>query len=226
MMNIKTSVLLLAGALLFLQPAPVVRAGAADAVYAVAADTNVWFYSAEEEASKLFLIPETYYVRVLEREEEFSAVEYLVNDPPFRKVVGYCRTDALTFVDFVPERPYLRKEITLSYTLAAGGAPGGEFDSIERTFVYYGSRYEKGNLYLYVLSEGVFGYVPAEEEPAFERNDDFLAMAGPSEPAEEVQAGGLSAAEIVVICLASAAAVVCAVFVLRGKRADTGEPEL
>ncbi len=206
-------------------PVPAAAASAAESEYAVAADGNVWFYSAEEEESRLFLIPETYYVHVLNVGETYSAAEYLINDPPYRKIVGYCRTQALTFVDFVPARPYLLRQITVSYTLPEGGALGSAFDSIERDFVYYGTRYEKGQLYFYVLSEGTFGYIPAEEELEFERNDDFLVSAGPAEEEEPPAQGGLSPAEIVVICLACAAAVVCAAFVIRGKRPSSDAPE-
>lgn len=213
---------LLALLMLFFSPLPArVTAHALDRRYAAAADGNVWFYEAESEESKLFLIPETYYVCVLYAGETYSAVEYLINEAPYKKIVGYCRTDALTFVDFVPERPYLLKQLTVSYTLPAGSGLGDEFSTVERTFVYYGTRYEKGQLYLYVLSEGKFGYIPAEEEPPFERNNDVLAPVGPSdEVVPSPEAGTLSAAEIVIICLVCAAAVVCAVFVIRGGRKE------
>lgn len=201
-----------------------VRADAAETGYAVAADASVWFYSAENEESRLFLVPETYYVHILHEGDTFTAVEYLVNEAPYQKVVGYCRTDALTFVDFVPARPYLMKQITVSYTLPEGDTLGDEFGSIERTFVYYGARYEKGQLYYYVLADGKFGYIPAEEELSFERNDDFLAAVG-GEGGAAGTGGGLSAAEIAVICIACVAAVVCAGFVIRGKKVSPEPPE-
>ncbi len=213
-----------------LVPLPVKRASADELRYAVAADSNVWFYAAESEDEKLFLLPESYYVRVLSVGEEFTAAEYLVNDPPFRKVMGYCRTDALTFVDFIPARPYLRKEITVSYTLPGGGSGVDElFSSIERTFVYYGDRYEKGQLYFYVLYDGKFGYIPAEEEVVFERNDDYLSVpAGPGvsaeeEPPKESSKGASLGVQIAACCIVLVAAVAIGVFVLRGKRASPSD---
>ncbi len=190
--------------------------------YAVAANDGVWFYASENEDERLFLLPESYYVRVLSEEENFSAVEYLVNDPPFRKVVGYCQTAALTFVDFIPARPFLKKELTVSYTLHNGGADFGDrpvFSEIERSYVYYGMRYEGGVSYAYVLYEGSFGYIPVEGEPAFEKNDDYLSVSTePEEGASPEAKGGLSAAQIAVICVVCVAAVAAAVFILRGRR--------
>lgn len=133
--------------------------------YAVALG-EVWFYASADEEEKRFLLPETYYVRVLERGETYCTVEYLTDDAPYKKLLGYCRTDALTFVDFVPERPYLRRQITVTYTLPQTGDLGTEdFLTVQRTFVYYGDRYEEDGLYLYVLSDNEFGYIPAEAPP-------------------------------------------------------------
>lgn len=214
---------LLLGALL-LPAATRVRARAETLRYAVAADSNVWFYSSESESGKLFLIPETYYVRVLNEGERFTAVEYLVNDAPYRKIMGYCETAALTFVDFIPARPFLRKQITVAYSIqtdeAFGDAFTDVFGNIERTFVYYGLRYENGGRYAYVLYGDTFGYIPLSEEPPFERNDDYLSVpsGGTGDLEQTEKAEGLSAAEIAAICVACVAAAAVAVVVIRGRR--------
>ena len=152
----------LLAALLF--PAPPRPVSATDGRYAVCVQ-DVWFYAGENEEEKLFLVPDTYYVRVLEAGEIYSTVEYLTDDPPYKKLLGYCRTDQLLFVDFIPVRPYLRKQITVSYTLPGSGSLDDAFSTVERTFVYYGDRYENGQLYLYVLLDGTFGYIPASAPP-------------------------------------------------------------
>lgn len=211
------------------------RARADTLRYAVAADSNVWLYSSESADAQLFLIPETYYVRVLNEGERFTAVEYLVNDAPYQKIMGYCETAALTFVDFIPARPFLRKEITVSYSIQSDDAFADAFPdvfgSIERTFVYYGLRYANGDRYAYVLYNGTFGYIPIGEEPAFERNDDYLSVPSGSVDGggEGGQKSGLSAVQIVAICIACVAAVAVAAFVLKGKRRssppDADRPE-
>ena len=145
-------------------------------------------------------------------------MEYQTDDAPYKKILGYCRTDALTFVDFTPARPYLRKQITVTYTLPEAGDLGSEdFTSVERTYVYYGDRYEGDQLYLYVLLEDTFGYLPADEVPAFERNTDYLQnVSGEAPP--ETEDGSANALQIVVIVLACVAAIAVAVILLRGKR--------
>ena len=66
---------------------------------------DVWLYAEENEESGLFLLPYTYYVRVVERGEPFSAVVYGTDEAPYRAVKGYCKTELLTFVGFVPSAP-------------------------------------------------------------------------------------------------------------------------
>lgn len=218
--------LLLAACLSAAFPAPRAASAAEDGVYAVATG-EVWFYAGASEEEKLFLMPETYYVRILEQGEPYCTVEYLTDDAPYKKILGYCRTDALTFVDFVPERPYLRKQITVTYTLPETGDLGTEdFTRYERTFVYYGDRYDGDQLYLYVLSDGVFGYIPAEEPPVFERNDDYLsATSGTAEEEPPAESSSPNAVQIVVILLACLAAVAVAVILLRGKKPPREQQE-
>ena len=200
-----------------LPPVPVFGASAAQTPrYAVAADEDVWFYTGESEDRKLFVLPYSYYVRVLERGDEYTSVEYLTDEAPYRKLLGYCKTDALTFVDFIPARPYLKLPVTVTYTLPESGEFAEEsFTSIQRTFLYYGSRVENGRLYLYVLEGDTFGFLPAAELPTFEYNDDFLTAAdGEAGPA----APSTNAGQIVAVSIACAAAVALAVLLLRGKR--------
>ncbi len=212
--------------LLFLfAPAPQ-RAQAAEERYAAAVEADVWFYSSENENSRVFLLPATYYVKVISEGETFTRVEYLTDDGPYQKISGYCRTEDLLFVDYIPVRPYLKKEVTLSYTLPqTGGLGGGSFSTVEKTFVYYGHRYEDGVLYYYVLSGDTFDYIPAEKELEYEKNTDcldYLAAKGVSGEAEGGQ-GGMNASTILVICVACAAAIAIAVLVIRGKHAPVAE---
>lgn len=194
--------------------------------YAVAAHPDVWFYAAASESSRLFLIPYTYYVKIRSEGEIYTAVEYLTDDAPYKKVYGYCKTEELTFVDFIPERPYLRREITVSYSLPqAGNIGGGAFEKIERTFVYYGHRYEGAQLYFYVLSDGTFDYIPSDEELLFDYNTDYLEQTSGEEEGVQPSEKGLSGVEIAVIVVACAAALAVAVFVLKGKRPPVPEHE-
>ncbi|MDE7158558.1 MAG: hypothetical protein K2N74_03190 [Clostridiales bacterium] len=205
-------------------PRAQVQARAEGERYAVAAERNVWFYSEASEGTGLFILPYTYYVKVVSEGEVFCAVEYLYDSLPYRKLRGYCKKSALTFVDFVPVRPGLLREVTISYNLPAeyGALGNGNFKHIEQTFVYYGHRYEQNSLYFYVAKDGIFDYVPATEELTYELNTDYLPPP-PEENEPTAETGGISTVHVVVICLVCAAAVVIAVSVMRGKR-PSAEP--
>ncbi len=207
----------------FCAPAQTILSARAEGeVYAVAESSEVWFYKSENENDKLFCIPRTYYVKVLSRGERFSLCEYLRDATPYKKVVGYCLTDSLTFVDFVPQRPFLYREVTVEYVLPGASLGNGSFAGLKETFVYYGTRYEDGQLYFYVGKDGAFDYIPADEEISFELNSDYLP--DPETPAKDSSlSGGLSAVQIVLITLAAVAVLVVAVFVAHGKKSAPPE---
>ena len=203
---------------ILLLPATPMTAHAESASYAVAASNDVWFYSKPDEESGLFVLPYTYYVHVMAMGEDFCAVEYLEDSAPYQKLKGYCKTDALTFVDFVPARPYLRLEIPLTYVID-GDFPalgGSDLSTMKVAAVYYGTKTFDGTLALYVYANGVFGYVPARAEPEYEHNTDYLTAA-PAEPSAAVKGTGLSAGHIVAIVLACVVSVVISALLLRGK---------
>lgn len=207
---------------LFLSPArATLSARAESAAYAVAENADVWFYAEENEETRLFCIPRTYYVRILSRGEKFSLCEYLRDSAPYKKIVGYCLTDSLTFVDFVPQRPFLYREVTVEYVLPGASIGGGKFSGLKETFVYYGNRYENGQLYFYVGKDGEFDYIPASEELVYELNSDYLPE--PEAPAAGSNNGGLSAVQIVLITLSAVAVLVIAVFVAHGKKSAPPE---
>ena len=203
-------------------------ASAEEPVYAVADSQNVWFYSAENEESGLFLLPYTYYVKVLRRGTLYCAVQYLDDAAPYKSISGFCKTEDLTFVDFVPQRPFLKREITISYSAenTTGTWMGkGAFDKVQKTFVYLGTSYLGTARFFYVYADGVFDYVPATGEILFELNTDYLESASGkvdedlNGEVDKTPVAGLSGAQIALICVAAAALVVIAMFVLRGKKA-------
>ncbi len=218
---------------LALSPSPT-AVSAAEERYAVVPDGDVWFYAGETESSRVFLLPRTYYVKLLGEGDGYYRAEYLVDEAPYKKLTGYCKKEDVIPVDYIPVRPYLKKEITLSYSLPTSGGTGGlggSFSSVEKTFVYYGQRYEGAELYYYVLSDGTFDYIPAKSELVFEQNTDYLdylaaqgTMGSGGDTASTTEKG-ISAAVIVVICLASAAAVAVAVLLVRGKKQTAAEDD-
>lgn len=230
--------LFLIAALLILLASPLSvateRANAEELSYAVADGTEIWFYAEANEDSGLFIIPYTYYVVVLERGTTFCAVQYFDDVSPYKAIKGYCKTSDLTFVDFVPARPFLRVELTVSYQLAeqpAVSMGNGTFNTVEKTFVYYGTSYLGTARFHYVSSNGVFDYIPATQEITYELNTDYLVSDAPvtsqetKDPEETASSSAPSALQIVLICLTAAAVSAIAFFVLRGRKAPVRESE-
>ncbi|MDE7295787.1 MAG: hypothetical protein K2N84_00835 [Clostridia bacterium] len=224
----KRIILILSSLLLiftFSAPAPAAKASAAGERYAVAATHDVWFYEEANESKGLFILPYTYYVKVLNEGNPYCLVEYQDGTNGYKKITGYCLKDALTFVDFLPERPFLRKQINLAYTIAGGPSFGtGGLGSMERSVCFYGTYYAGTAQYYYVYADGVFDYVPATEPVNYDLNTDYLSSVSAVEPPVDEpakEAGGLNALQIVVICMLCVAAVIAALFVLRGKKPPT-----
>ncbi len=191
--------------------------------YAVAVTENVWLYREKNEESGIFLLPVSYYVRILGEDEEYYEAEYFEDAAPYLAVKGYCKKADLQLVDFLPARPYLRLELAVSYVIE--GAPSsamgnGSFDRITRTFLYYGTSYLGTTRFYYVLCDGVFDYIPATQELVFERNTDYLSP--PEEPpaAEkpEEAVSSLTGAHAAVLLAIGLSAAAIAIFVLRGRR--------
>ena len=105
----------------------------------------------------LFLLPKTYYVKVVDYGAEYTKIEYLYDSDKVKKLVGYAKTSTLTFVDYIPNEPYLYKIFQLRYTM--GGSPDGALGEIVVDCAYYGDYTIGGKTYCYVLRGNDFGYV-------------------------------------------------------------------
>lgn len=175
---------------------------------------ETFFYSVPDDNSGLFLLPRTYYVRLLEYGYTYSKIEYLTDDAYTKKLVGYARTEDLTFVDYVPVRPYLYYLFDVTYTLDSGSANNSTFlDKITMTCAYYGDYKIGSKTYCYVLRETQFGYIPKPPTLVFEENTEYAeylkeleaSASAPSEPQEdEPQKSSVSpmhVAILVALCL-------------------------
>lgn len=175
---------------------------------------ETFFYSIPDENSGLFLLPQTYYVRLLEYGFEYSKIEYLTDDAYTKKLVGYAKTDHLTFVDYVPARPYLYYLFDVTYTIDEGNVESSTFlDSITMTCAYYGDYKIGSKTYCYVLRETQFGYIPKPVSLVFEANTEYAeylkdleaSASAPTAPKEDdTQNSGVSplhVAILVALCL-------------------------
>lgn len=157
--------------------------------YACVLQKDVFFYSEREESRGLFLLPKTYYVKLLEYGEEYCKIEYGAEQSPMRRLIGYAKTSQLAFVDYIPVRPYLSYTFDVSYTIEEDPLNDSAFLSqITVNCVYYGD-YEVGSKsYCYVLRGEEFGYIPKPASLRYEENDEYanrLAASSDKTPEKE-----------------------------------------
>lgn len=120
---------------------------------------EVAFCSEKSESSLLFLIPETYCVKVQYEDGGWLRVSYGEDIDPYRMLEGFVKPDGLIFSDEAPEHSYLHLTFKVVYSAAtdSGYLPG--LDDIELDAAYYGAYPVGTQSYSYVRCNGKFGYV-------------------------------------------------------------------
>ncbi len=195
-------------------------------LYAVAAQQGVYLYQSQEDSSGLFILPYTYYVKILSLGDPYCAVEYHTDELPYKAVRGYCKKAELTFVDFTPERPFLKKQISVTYTLPEQSMQpsGNDFlQSVTMNYLFYGEFPVGSARYYYVYGNGAFGYLPAQEKVEYELNVDYLQTTTPpvedAPPAQGEAEGSTLSPTVIFFLVALGVSVVAVLFlVLRGKK--------
>jgi hypothetical protein len=142
--------------------------------YACILQENTFFYASPDEKRGLFLLPVTYYVKLLEYGEAFCRVEYLYDDEKVQKLVGYAKTETLTFVEYTPQTPYFSCFFDVCYRIEGEGLDDSSFlNEIRLTCAYYGDYTIGSKTYCYVLREGALGYVPKPASLHVPRNTEY-----------------------------------------------------
>ena len=142
--------------------------------YACILSDESFFYTARDEKRGLFLLPKTYYVKVLECAPDFCKIEYLYDDTHVKKLTGYARTADLTFVDYIPEKPYLYYLLEVRYHIENTTEEGeGFLSEITATCAYYGDYKIGSTQYCYVLRGDTFGYIPKPSNVHYEENAEY-----------------------------------------------------
>ncbi len=177
--------------------------------YACILHSDTYFYERPDEKRALFLLPKTYYVKVLDYQADYCKVEYLYDDSTMQKLTGYAKTDKLTFVEYVPKRPYLYYVFDVYYKLDDKPIEDSSFlTQIKVSCVYYGDFHLGGKTYCYVLRGDTFGYIPKPDTISYEENTeyaDYLAQLTPpsneTPSHDETNTSPLLIAILVALCL-------------------------
>ncbi len=177
--------------------------------YACILQADTFFYATPSETKGLFLLPQSYYVKLLSYDEGYCRVEYLTDGKDSQKVTGYVKTPLLTFVDYAPKRPYFTHQFELHYRVEEGTlVDDGFLTEITVLCTYYGDYNVGSKTYCYVLQEGAFGYVPKPDDLTVPENREYadyvaLKKENPAEesPEEESPSSPAQIAILVALCL-------------------------
>ncbi len=156
----KKIALLLALAAVWLIPFSPAAAEESSPLYARVTKAYTYLYEQPDADSGLFILPETYFVRVTGELTEYYAVEYLSGTANRTAVRGYCLRSDVELVDYVPETPFLVYDTTVTFRTSEG-LPDEFFTEYEVTAAFYGTFSYGSSTCYYVELEGEFGYVPA-----------------------------------------------------------------
>ena len=216
-------------------PAPPKNALAEGEAYACILGENTYLYETERDSRGLFILPQSYYVKLLETGETYAYVEYLADGAYTKPVRGYCKRTKLTPVDYLPQNPYLYKSFTVTYTLPNDPFEGDEdfLSSVTLTCGYYGDYKIGSKTYCYVLQNGKFGYLPKPSDLTWSKNTEYEDRLTPDEPpstptvsTNTEKENGVSPAQIAVLVLLVLLVPVVATLVLKsGRNKPYEDPE-
>ena len=160
------------------------QANAEEIKYARILNQTTYLYNSADTLSPCFLIPETYYVKLIRDDGDYYFVEYQTDTAPYYKsIAGYCIKTDLFICDYVPDSPYLSY-----YIIPYDGAKGYKNSSLAKTdylfnynnpIIYYGKYKINNVLFYYVLAHGEYRcYINANEcEPlSYSLNSDPLPI--------------------------------------------------
>lgn len=201
-----------------------------DQDYACILRDDVYFYADKSERKGLFLLPKTYFVKLLSVNADYCQVEYGSLNAPTKPLIGYCKTEALTFVDYTPTTPYFLQTFDVTYKL--DGLTGAPFlTEVTKTCAYYGNYVVGSTVYCYVLQDGKYGYVPKPDAFYVPENREYYDRLQPNEKDEETeteqpkkQSSGnpIQTAILILLCVLIP---VLAALILKPSRAPVFDPE-
>ena len=154
--------------------------------YACVLTDDVYFYADKSERKGLFLLPKTYFVKLLSVDADYCQVEYGSLNAATKPLIGYCKTETLTFVEYVPNTPYFLQTFDVTYKL--DGLTSAPFlTEITKTCAYYGNYIVGSTIYCYVLQDGKYGYVPMPDAFYIPENREYYDRLKTDEKEEETK---------------------------------------
>lgn len=158
----------------------------ADAYACVLCD-DAFFYANKDENQGLFLLPKSYFVKILQTETEFTKIEYQTDGEHFKTLTGYAKTSKLTPVDYVPKTPYLNLTFDVKYKLEDTSLGPSFLNELVITCAYYGDYKIGSKTYCYVLRDETFGYVLKPTTLVHNENPEYTDNLKSQTPAPDTE---------------------------------------
>lgn len=205
------------------------RAEGETETYARVTRDGVYFYSTPASGAGLFVLPRTYFVKIVDTAGEYYRVRYLDSSGDGRALEGYCLADEIEPVGYTPETPYLVYSVTVTYR--AGGdysLPDSSLSEYTVTADYYGEFDYGSSTCYYVRLNGQFGYVPADSCSVvdYPENTEHTVQETPSsDDGSAENENSFGALNVVLICVLAVAALGAIYFLFRpAKGKKEGSP--
>lgn len=197
--------------------------------YACILTDTAYFYASKDNRRGLFLLPKTYFVKILTLDVEFCKIEYLYDSEYTQKLTGYAKTDDLTFVNYTPNNPYLFHLFDVRYTIDGAFSDDDSFlDQITVTCAYYGDYRIGSETYCYVRRGDTFGYIPKPTAFVYEENPEYadrLIQTPPDGTEDNTPTEKMSAAQIAILVTLCLLVPVLAALILKPSKHTLYEPE-
>lgn len=80
--------------------------------------SNCYLYKEADPSSGIFILPESYYVKILSKGSTFHHISYLDEDDFATAIQGYVLATSVHIIDnYIPKNPYLQYKITVTFKI-------------------------------------------------------------------------------------------------------------
>lgn len=186
-------------------------------LYARITQPNVYFYEKADENSGLFILPETYFIKITGESQDYYAAEYLSETPGRTPIYGFCRKTDVELVDYIPETPFLVYDTEVTFRTSSDDLPDEFIVEYKIDAAFYGTFSYGSSTCYYVELDGKFGYVPAAAcEPLSYLPNTEHTESTPAEPDNDsAKPQSVSALNVVLISALAVTALGAVYFLFR-----------
>ncbi len=206
--------------ILLFSPFPTYSAKAESGEFARISTSGVYLYSSPNENDGLFMLPQSYFVKITGETNDYYYVSYLTDELPYVKINGYCKKPEITRVSYTPDTPYLKYQTEITYTLS-NELLDNPLSTYKTLAVYYGEFNFGTSVFYYVNLNGQFGYIPSSNcsKLDYPVNTEHTFSENETPPKSELSSTQNNAVRIVLICTLSVFAIGAIYFLFKPQKA-------